>query len=94
MNSAAKKRLSTAPGNIKNTGTKSVLYLAEEHLARGVCFKDAAGNALLQQAGIIDEFTGWGEFIRFVFRHPLDVAGIALMRYITNLITSHIPANI
>lgn len=64
---------------------------AEEHLARGVCFKDAAGNALLQQAGIIDEFTGWGEFIRFVFRHPLDVAGI-YVRHLVNMLLPCYPA--
>ena len=66
----------------------ATLVLANaEHPAGGVYFRDATGNALLQQTGIIDEFAGWGEFIGFVLRHPFDVAGI----YVRHLVSMLLP---
>lgn len=54
----------------------------EQHPSPQMYFLDTVGQALINKDGISD-FSSWGDFFLFVFKHPVEVAGIYI-RHLTN----------
>lgn len=57
---------------------------APEHPGASMYFQDPAGSRLLNEMGI-GGFAGWGDFLLFCLKHPVDVFGIYVRHFVNML---------